>query len=99
MCTMRDVSQRVALSSEEETRTTTNDWIFRSESNLIFALGSPPMVNGGWISQVRRLVPGRYDAAVAELSAGLPGIPDLPREPLAHRQVPSRPAGHTEHRV
>ena len=29
----------------------------------------------------------RYDAAVPELSAGLPGIPDLPWESLSHRQV------------
>jgi len=29
----------------------------------------------------------RYDAAVPELSPGLPGIPDLPWESLSHRQV------------
>jgi len=29
----------------------------------------------------------RYDAAVPELSAGLPGIPDLPWESLSHREV------------
>jgi len=36
---------------------------------------------------VRRPVACPYDAAVPELSAGLPGIPDLPWESLSHRQV------------
>lgn len=54
---------------------------------LIFAPGSSPMVNGGCINQERRPVERRYDAAVSELSAGLPGIPDLPWESLSHRQV------------
>jgi hypothetical protein len=36
---------------------------------------------------VRRPVARRYDAAVAGLSAGLPGVPDLPWESLSHRQV------------
>ena len=38
---------------------------------------------------VRRPVAGRYDAAVPELSAGLPRIPDLPWESLSHRRVPA----------
>ncbi len=36
---------------------------------------------------VRRPVARSYDAAVPELSAGLPGIPDLPWESLSHCQV------------
>ena len=36
---------------------------------------------------VHRPVARGYDAAVPELSAGLPGIPDLPWESLSHRQV------------
>jgi hypothetical protein len=36
---------------------------------------------------VRRPVPCRYHAAVPELRAGLPRIPDLPWESLSHRQV------------
>jgi hypothetical protein len=36
---------------------------------------------------VRRLVAGRYVAAVPEVSAGLPPIPQLPWESLSHRQV------------
>jgi len=38
------------------------------------------MVDGGWTNQVRRLMPGRYGAAVAKLTAGLPGIPYIARE-------------------
>jgi hypothetical protein len=36
---------------------------------------------------VRHLVARGYDAAVPELSAGHPGIPDLPWASLSHRQV------------
>lgn len=36
---------------------------------------------------MRRVLAGGYDAAVAELNAGLPCIPDLPWESLSHRQV------------
>jgi hypothetical protein len=44
-------------------------------------------IDGGWNNQLGCLVPGRYDAAVADLSAGLPRIPGLPWESLSHRQV------------
>jgi len=39
------------------------------------------------INPVRRAVGYRYDAAVPESGAGLPGIPGLPWESLSHRQV------------
>jgi hypothetical protein len=39
------------------------------------------------MNPVRRPVGCRYDAAVPELGAGLPGLPDLPWESLSHRQV------------
>jgi hypothetical protein len=45
------------------------------------------MADGGHINPVRGAVARRYDAAVPEPSAGLPGIPDLPWESLSHRQV------------
>jgi hypothetical protein len=45
------------------------------------------MVDGSRINLVRRPVACRYDAAVPELSAGLPPIPDLSWESLSHRQV------------
>jgi hypothetical protein len=46
-------------------------------------------IDGGWQpnNPVRRPVGCRYDAAVPELSAGLPRIADLPWESLSHRQV------------
>ena len=46
-----------------------------------------PTVDSDRINPVRRPAPCRYDAAVPELSAGLPRIPDLPWESLSHRQV------------
>jgi len=45
------------------------------------------MAEGSRINPVRRAMTWRYDAAVPELSAGLPGIPDLPWELLSHRQA------------
>ena len=42
---------------------------------------------------MRRPAAGRYDAAVPELRAGLPGIPELPWESLSHRQVLAELAG------
>ena len=45
------------------------------------------MVDSSRITPVRRPAARRYDAAVPELSPGLPGIPDLTWESLSHRQV------------
>src|SRR5260370_36103096 len=51
------------------------------------------MLDGGHVNPVRRPVACRYDAAVPELSAGLPRIPGLPWESLSHRQVLAELAG------
>ena len=48
------------------------------------------MVNDSRINLVRRPVACRYDAAVPELSAGLPRIPGLPWESLSPRPGPGR---------
>jgi hypothetical protein len=51
------------------------------------------MADRGHVNSVRRPVARRYDAAVPELSAGLPRIPGLPWESLSHRQVLAELAG------
>ena len=53
------------------------------------AIGVPAGIDGGdgRINPVRRAMTWRYDAAVPELSAGLPGFAGLPWESLSHRQV------------